>query len=64
MGNSSSGQEEGTVLLISFAQVKRMQTYNVGLHGPVKLLGSDVGDARLIVLLISLMINSERENAP
>jgi hypothetical protein len=39
VGDSSSGQEESTV--------------DVGLHSPVELLGSDVGDASLVVLLVS-----------
>jgi hypothetical protein len=46
VGDSSSGQEEGTV--------------NVGLHGPVELLGSDVGNASLVVLLVSRASEYER----
>ena len=64
VGNSSSGQEEGTVLLISFAQVERMRTYDVGLHGPVKLLSGDVGDASLVVLQIRPIFLCEREDVP
>ena len=60
VGDSSSGQEEGTVLLISIASFPEIlwETYDVGLHGPVKLLGSDVGDRGLVVLLVSSVPNS------
>jgi hypothetical protein len=41
-----------------------MRAYDVGLHGPVKLLSGDVGDASLVVLLISPIINCKREDIP
>ena len=53
MRNSSSGQEEGTVLLISITSTNSLGTYDVGLHGPVKLFSGDVGDRGLVVLLVS-----------
>jgi len=55
VGDSSSGQEEGTVLLISIASFPQIlwETYDVGLHGPVKLFSGDVGDRGLVVLLVS-----------
>jgi len=63
--NSSSGQEESTVLIINFAQISRERTYDVGLHGPVKLLSSDIGDASLVVLLVSPIIGgTERDDVP
>ena len=51
--DSSSGQEKGTVLLISIPSTNSLGTYDVGLHGPVKLFSGDVGDRGLVVLLVS-----------
>jgi hypothetical protein len=64
MRDSSSGQEEGTVLSISMAQIEQMRTCDVSLHGPVKLLSGNVGNAGLIVLRISPIIKWKRKDLP